>query len=122
MTGSQSRESFTPGQTSDSSSNTRGKSRMHQRARTDPSGGRGATRVPTGTQGNAELGARAFALAAPGIDPCFDLLVGYAFPAINGTHGFPDTRHLPFVHIEVFVERLCSKKRSTASGTLCKFL
>jgi len=28
---------------------------MHQRARTDPSGGRGATRVPTGTQGNAEL-------------------------------------------------------------------
>src|SRR6476469_4211875 len=55
MTGSQSRESFTPGQTSDSSSNTRGKSRMHQRARTDPSGGRGATRVPTGTQGNAEL-------------------------------------------------------------------
>src|SRR6478672_5947054 len=53
MTGSQSRESFTPGQTSDSSSNTRGKSRMHQRARTDPSGGRGATRVPTGTQGNA---------------------------------------------------------------------
>src|SRR6478609_5265323 len=55
MTGSQSRESFTPGQTSDSSSNTRGKSRMHQRARTDPSGGRGATRVPTGTQGNADL-------------------------------------------------------------------
>src|SRR6476646_5105573 len=50
MTGSQSRESFTPGQTSDSSSNTRGKSRMHQRARTDPSGGRGATRVPTGTR------------------------------------------------------------------------
>ena len=28
---------------------------MHQRARTDPSGGRGATRVPTGTQGNADL-------------------------------------------------------------------
>src|SRR4029077_17439815 len=55
MTGSQSGESFTPGQTSDSSSNTRGKSRMHQRARTDPSGGRGATRVPTGTQGNADL-------------------------------------------------------------------
>src|ERR1700757_3904364 len=55
MTGSQSRESFTSGQTSDSPSNTRGKSRMHQRARTDPSGGRGATRVPTGTQGNADL-------------------------------------------------------------------
>jgi hypothetical protein len=33
---------------------------MHQRARTDPSGGRGATRVPTGTQENADLG-----LAAP---------------------------------------------------------
>jgi hypothetical protein len=28
---------------------------MHQRARTDPSGGRGATRVPTGTQENARL-------------------------------------------------------------------
>ena len=28
---------------------------MHQRARTDPSGGRGATRVPTGTEGNADL-------------------------------------------------------------------
>lgn len=28
---------------------------MHQRARTDPSGGRGATRVPTGTHENADL-------------------------------------------------------------------
>jgi len=28
---------------------------MHQSARTDPSGGRGATHVPTGTQGNGRL-------------------------------------------------------------------
>jgi hypothetical protein len=30
---------------------------MHQRARTDLCGGRGATRVPTATQGNADLDA-----------------------------------------------------------------
>ena len=29
---------------------------MHQSARTDPSGGRGATHVPTGTHENADLG------------------------------------------------------------------
>src|SRR5215469_11387098 len=48
-TGSQSRESSTLGQTSDSPSNTQGKSRMHKGARTDPCGGREATRVPTAT-------------------------------------------------------------------------
>jgi hypothetical protein len=37
-TGSQSRESSIPGQTSVSPSSTRGKSRMHKRARTDPHG------------------------------------------------------------------------------------
>src|ERR1700746_3623727 len=50
MTGSQGRESFTHGQISASPSNTRGKSRMHQGARTDPCGGRGATHVPTATE------------------------------------------------------------------------
>src|SRR5262249_25389448 len=48
-TGSQNRGSFTLGQTSDSPSNTRGKSRMHKGARTDLCGGREATRVPTAT-------------------------------------------------------------------------
>ena len=49
MTGSQSHESFTRGQTSASPSNTRGKSRMHKGARTDLCGGREATHVPTAT-------------------------------------------------------------------------
>src|SRR5450755_4387990 len=48
-TGSQSRESFIPGPTSVSPSGTRGKSRMHKGARTDPCGGRGVTRAPTAT-------------------------------------------------------------------------
>src|SRR5262249_37330914 len=39
-----------PGPISGSSSLTRGKSRMHQRARTDPSGGRGVILVPTATK------------------------------------------------------------------------
>src|ERR1700686_4593846 len=47
-TGSQSRESFIPGPTSVSPSGTRGKSRMHKGARTDPCGGRGETSAPTG--------------------------------------------------------------------------
>src|ERR1700732_2957892 len=49
-TGSQSRESFIPGPTSVSPSGTRGKSRMHKGARTDPCGGRGVTRAPTATR------------------------------------------------------------------------
>src|SRR5271155_773947 len=49
-TGSQSRESFIPGPTSVSLSGTRGKSRMHKGARTDPCGGRGVTRAPTATR------------------------------------------------------------------------
>src|SRR6516164_2381441 len=48
-TGSQSRESFTLGLNSASPSNTQGRSRMHKGARTDPCGGRGATRAPTAT-------------------------------------------------------------------------
>src|SRR3954471_8804731 len=55
-TGSQSRESFIPGPTSVSPSGTRGKSRMHKGARTDPCGGRGVTRAPTATQLNAGKG------------------------------------------------------------------
>src|SRR5215472_17600644 len=53
--GSQSRESFTLGQTSDSPSNTQGKSRMHKGARTDPCGGREATRVPTATNSGKKV-------------------------------------------------------------------
>src|SRR5205085_11052901 len=53
-TGSQSRESFIPGPTSVSPSGTRGKSRMHKGARTDPCGGRGVTRAPTATSHVAE--------------------------------------------------------------------
>src|SRR5215469_15404577 len=49
MTGSRNRGSFTLGRTSDLPSGTRGKSRMHKGARTDPCGGRGVTRVPTAT-------------------------------------------------------------------------
>src|ERR1700692_3029694 len=49
-TGSQSRESFIPGPTSVSPSGTRGKSRMHKGARTDPCGGCGVTRTPTATR------------------------------------------------------------------------
>src|ERR1700688_2951243 len=49
-TGSQSRESFIPGPTSVSPSGTRGKSRMHKGARTDPCGGRGVTRASTATK------------------------------------------------------------------------
>src|SRR6516165_7506688 len=55
MTGSPSRESFTPGQISASPSTTRGKSRMHQGARTDPCGGQLETVVPTATFENDEL-------------------------------------------------------------------
>src|ERR1700731_701242 len=54
-TGSQSRESFIPGPTSVSPSGTRGKSRMHKGARTDPCGGRGVTRAPTATRFRARL-------------------------------------------------------------------
>src|SRR3979490_2724034 len=56
-TGSQSRESFIPGPTSVSPSGTRGKSRMHKGARTDPCGGRGATRVPTAPKAPTKAGA-----------------------------------------------------------------
>jgi group II intron reverse transcriptase/maturase len=56
MTGSQSHESFTRGQTSASPSNTRGKSRMHKGARTDPCGGREATHVPTATAKRLHFG------------------------------------------------------------------
>src|ERR1700686_5900383 len=62
-TGSQSRESFIPGPTSVSPSGTRGKSRMHKGARTDPCGGRGVTRAPTATRNGIaltlEVGAKA---------------------------------------------------------------
>src|SRR5271169_3944581 len=54
-TGSQSRESFIRGPTSVSPSGTRGKSRMHKGARTDPCGGRGVTRAPTATKKIANL-------------------------------------------------------------------
>src|SRR6516165_9221956 len=53
--GSQSRESFIPGPTSVSPSGTRGKSRMHQGARTDPCGGREVTRAPTATNSAKKL-------------------------------------------------------------------
>src|SRR5215471_10885809 len=49
MTGSQNRKSFTHRPNSASPSNTRGRSRMHQRARTDLCRGREETRVPTAT-------------------------------------------------------------------------
>src|SRR6516165_11253489 len=55
--GSQSRESFIPGPTSVSPSGTRGKSRMHQGARTDPCGGREVTRAPTATKQYLCIGA-----------------------------------------------------------------
>ena len=42
--------------TSDSPSNTRGKSRMHKGARTDLCGGRGATHVPTATAKRLHFG------------------------------------------------------------------
>src|SRR5215472_18338541 len=54
MTGSRNRGSFTLGRTSDLPSGTRGKSRMHKGARTDPCGGRGVTRVPTATHPSAD--------------------------------------------------------------------
>src|SRR5450631_4507999 len=59
-TGSQSRESFIRGPTSVSPSGTRGKSRMHKGARTDPCGGCGVTRTPTATGKGAEPAAPAF--------------------------------------------------------------
>ena len=53
--GSQSRESFIPGPTSVSPSGTRGKSRMHKGARTDPCGGRG---VRSSRQGRSLAGCK----------------------------------------------------------------
>src|SRR3954452_16688825 len=59
---------------------------------------------------------RTLALAAPGINPGFNLLVRDAFSAIKRPHRLPDARHLPFVDVEIFAERLGCQKRSAAAG------
>ena len=65
---------------------------------------------------------RPFALAAPGTDPVLDLFVRGALAAVERGNSLLDAGDLPFVYVEVRVERLGGEKRPRPPGALGQLL
>ena len=62
------------------------------------------------------------ALAAQGINPVLDLLVRHAIAIIERRHSPLNAGDLPFVHVEIRVERLGGEKRAAPPGALGELL
>jgi hypothetical protein len=67
------------------------------------------------------LRSRPLALVAPGINPVLDLLVRNAIATIERRHGSLDAGDLPFVHVEILIERFGGEKRARAPVLLASF-
>jgi hypothetical protein len=61
---------------------------------------------------------RSLALALPRTDPAVDFSVRDAFAPVKRGNGALDASDPPFVRVEILVESLGCKKRSSASGAL----
>ena len=61
-------------------------------------------------------------LLVPGMDPLLNLLVRDAFAALKRDYGPLDAGNLPFIRVEIVVERLGGEEGAGAPSTLGELL